>query len=77
MNYGVYTLEDGDHLICSSHAARNLFHQGKIKEEVPLKVVKGSELIGVRVNAPMSVYKDVYLLPMKSIDPKKVCNDVL
>jgi leucyl-tRNA synthetase len=32
----------------------------------------GWDLIGTRINAPLSVYKQVYVLPMMSIDPEKV-----
>lgn len=32
----------------------------------------GFDLIGTLLNAPLSVYKQVYVLPMMHIDPEKV-----
>lgn len=34
--------------------------------------MKGSELVGTRVNAPNAVHKEVYVLPMDSVSATKV-----
>lgn len=36
-----------------------------------LERISGMDLIGTKVNAPLSIYKQVYVLPMTSIDPDK------
>ena len=64
-------------MICTERAFRNLTHQGWSREDGSSSIekigtVEGQTLLGLRVKAPLSVYKDVRVLPMKSIKPDKV-----
>lgn len=36
----------------------------------------GNDLIGTLLNAPLSIYKQVYVLPMMHIDPEKVLKTI-
>jgi leucyl-tRNA synthetase len=41
------------------------------KKAEPLLKIKGEELIGVKISAPLSVHKEVYLFPMETISMSK------
>lgn len=38
----------------------------------PLAEFQGSELVGTRIEAPNSIHKEVYVLPMESVSATKV-----
>ena len=60
--------------ISSKHAMLNMAYQEKTKEPRkcnPLLKIKGEELIGTKIMAPLSVYKEVYLFPMETISMNK------
>ncbi len=72
--YGLYEMKNGDLFICSEHSAINMAYQEMTKENkvaVPLLKIKGKELIGAKISAPLSVYKEVYLFPMETISMTK------
>lgn len=72
--YGLYEMRSGELFICSEHSAANLSYQEMTKLEkvaVPLEKISGRELIGVCVEAPLSVYGKVYALPMETISMTK------
>ncbi|XP_014255426.1 leucine--tRNA ligase, cytoplasmic [Cimex lectularius] len=63
-----------DFYICTLRAATNMSFQGftKTQGSIPNYVtVKGSELVGAEVRAPLSQYKSVFVLPMMTIKPDK------
>ncbi|TGZ68584.1 hypothetical protein CRM22_004191 [Opisthorchis felineus] len=64
-------------LICTERAATNMAFQGILHPHEPGRVdivarMKGADLFGMKVEAPLSLYTDgVYVLPMLSIRPNK------
>ena len=72
--YGLYEMANGEIYISSEHAMLNMAYQEKTKEPrkcIPLLKIKGEELIGAKIMAPLSVYKEVYLFPMETISMSK------
>ena len=73
-DYGVYEMKNEEYFVCSHRAARNLAFQEMTKEwaKYPcLHTVKGQELIGLPLKAPMSKYEVVYALPMLTVSMGK------
>lgn len=76
IEYGAFECkEEGVVYICTQRAAINMSYQNILKEEntIPKSVVtlKGIDLIGEMVKAPLAQYDRVPLLPMMSIVPGK------
>lgn len=76
VDYGIYEMKKGEEYYFISHrAARNMAFQSIFPEwGVFPKVadLKGSEVVGTFVNAPLSIHKEgVYILPMDSVKPTK------
>ena len=72
--YGLYEMANGEIYITSEHAILNMAYQEKTKipkKAEPLLKIKGEELIGTKITAPLSVYKEVYLFPMETISMNK------
>lgn len=72
--YGIYEMATGEYFIVSQRAARGLAYQEQTKEfrKYPsLATVKGSELIGKRLKAPLTSYEFVYCLPLPTIKMDK------
>jgi leucyl-tRNA synthetase len=72
--YGVFEMKNDEYFICSHRAARNLAYQEMTKEfgKYPcLADVKGQDLIGLPLKAPLSSYEVVYALPMLTISMGK------
>ena len=72
--YGFYEMQNGEIYVTSEHAILNMAYQEKTKipkKAEPLLKIKGEELIGVKITAPLSVHKEVYLFPMESISMSK------
>ena len=72
--YGLYEMKNGEIYITSKHAILNIAYQDKtkyFKKVEPLLEIKGEELIGVKIAAPLSILKEVYLFPMESISMDK------
>eukprot|EP01080_Neovahlkampfia_damariscottae_P009492 gene9492-1698_t len=73
--YGAFALKNGEVVVCTERAARNLAYQeycefGKVNCLV--SDITGSDLIGTALSAPNSlVYKTVYCLPMINVSTKK------
>ena len=62
--YGFYEMANGEIYVTSEHSILNMAYQEKTKEPkkaVPLLTIKGKELIGAKISAPLSIYKEVYL----------------
>ena len=69
-DYGVFEMKNDEYFVCSQRSARNLAFQEMTKEfgKYPcLHPVKGQELIGLPLKAPMTSYETVYALPMQTI----------
>ena len=72
--YGVFKMRNGEYFICSERAAKNMAYQEMTAEDAkyPMQAkVKGSELIGAALKAPLAKYEKVYTLPMLNISMKK------
>jgi len=72
--YGLYEMANGEIYVTSEHAILNMAYQEKTKvpkKAEPLLKIKGEELIGVKISAPLSIYKEVYLFPMETISMTK------
>lgn len=72
--YGVFRMKSGDLFVCSERAAKNMAYQEMTAEDKKfpaLANVKGVELIGAALKAPLAKYEKVYLLPMMTISMKK------
>lgn len=71
LEYGVFESHIGDQVfICTERAARNMCWQGFSQKKgvhVKLASVLGKALVGTKVHAPLSAYKDVYVLPMDNV----------
>ncbi|CAK7226533.1 cytosolic leucyl tRNA synthetase [Sporothrix bragantina] len=77
--YGIFKVpvagQEGkfEYYLCTERAARNMAYQnvlpwGEFESVVQLL---GSDVIGTLVNAPLSVYEKVYILPMQTLKPTK------
>jgi leucyl-tRNA synthetase len=73
--YGVFKMRNNDeHYIMSERAAKNMAYQELTAEDknfTPLAKVKGTELIGKRVKAPLTTYEHVFVLPLPTISMVK------
>jgi leucyl-tRNA synthetase len=72
--YGLFEMKSGDIFISSDRAAKNLSYQHMTKEYgkvIKVATIKGSELIGCAIKAPLTSYEKVYVLPMMNISMKK------
>jgi len=72
--YGLYEMASGEIYVTSEHAILNMAYQEKTKvpkKAEPILKIKGEELIGVKISAPLSVHKEVYLFPMETISMTK------
>lgn len=72
--YGVFEMKNDEYFVCSQRSARNLAFQEMTKEfgKYPcLHNVKGQELIGLPLSAPLTKYEVVYALPMQTISMSK------
>ena len=72
--YGFYEMANGEIYVTSEHAILNMAYQEKTKvpkKAEPLLKIKGEELIGTKITAPLSIYKEVYLFPMETISMTK------
>ena len=72
--YGLYEMANGEIYVTSEHAILNMAYQEKTKvpkKAEPLLKIKGEELIGTKITAPLSIYKEVYLFPMETISMLK------
>ncbi|ORX89488.1 leucyl-tRNA synthetase [Basidiobolus meristosporus CBS 931.73] len=70
LEYGFFEVNDTDVFVVTERAARNMCFQGFSKQEgvhVKLGSIKGEQLVGTKVKAPLSVYDHVYVLPMENV----------
>lgn len=73
-DYVAFELANGEIYIASMHSGRNMAHQdffsefGKTKE---LCTLKGSDLIGLPVRAPLAQYDEIYVLPLLTVSMNK------
>ena len=69
-DYGAYELVNGDVFVISHRSALNMAHQGYMAEWSKAEAIvnmKGQELIGLGLVAPLAQYETVYVLPLMTI----------
>ncbi|KAF1917202.1 hypothetical protein BDU57DRAFT_595658 [Ampelomyces quisqualis] len=75
IEYGLFKVTDTEYFVCSARGARNMSYQPGIfpkwGESPQVASFKGKEVIGTMVNAPLSVHKEVYILPMETVKDTK------
>jgi len=72
--YGAFEVNDTDVFICTARAARNLAFQNQSKQFGVvncLAELKGWDILGIPLKAPLSFYPVIYTLPMLTISPTK------
>ncbi|KAH3759269.1 leucine--tRNA ligase [Pelomyxa schiedti] len=73
-DYGAFEMKDNEIFICTQRAAKNFSYQEMTPAAgvvVCLATLKGSDLVGAALKAPLSPYPVVYTLPMTTINPDK------
>ncbi|CAG8973722.1 hypothetical protein HYALB_00006995 [Hymenoscyphus albidus] len=74
IKYGVFKVSEKEYFVITDRAARNMAYQGIFPENGVFEKVAelvGSSCVGTLVNAPLSVHKEVRILPMESVLPTK------
>ncbi|KAI8893706.1 hypothetical protein BC833DRAFT_607486 [Globomyces pollinis-pini] len=71
LDYGVFEVNDKEAWVCTERAAKNMAFQGIFNKEkgeiVKLIDLKGWDLVGLPLSAPLCQYKKVYTLPMEGV----------
>ncbi|KAJ3041618.1 cytosolic leucyl tRNA synthetase [Rhizophlyctis rosea] len=68
--YGVYAVNDEEAWVCTERAALNMAWQGLFEKRGEVKKladVKGWDLVGLPLSAPLSPFPTVYTLPMEGV----------
>ncbi|KAF1852184.1 leucyl-tRNA synthetase [Cucurbitaria berberidis CBS 394.84] len=75
IQYGLFKVTDTEYFVCSERSARNMSYQPGIFPEwgqfPQVASFNGKEVVGTIVNAPLSVHKEVYILPMETVKDTK------
>lgn len=74
ITYGIFKMAEGEYIFVSERAARNMAFQGIFEKwGVVEKVadIPGSDVIGTVVDAPLSEYGHVRILPMETVKATK------
>ncbi|XP_022164440.1 leucine--tRNA ligase, cytoplasmic [Myzus persicae] len=74
LEYVAFKLNDESIFVCSERAAKNMSYQGftaKNGEYEIISKLKGQDILGAKLNAPLSFNEIIYTLPMLSIKPDK------
>lgn len=74
ITYGIYKVSETDYFFITPRAARNMAFQGifsKWGEFPKVAELKGEDVIGSIVNAPLSKQGEVYVVPMDTIKESK------
>lgn len=75
IEYGIFEHGNNELFVCTDRSARNMSYQDEFGEPHghyrSVGVIKGTALLGRKVKAPLSVYQEVYVLPMLSITASK------
>ncbi|XP_043077704.1 LOW QUALITY PROTEIN: leucine--tRNA ligase, cytoplasmic-like [Puntigrus tetrazona] len=74
MKYIIFETTSGDLFISTQRSARNMSFQGFTKDNGVVPVIMnimGQDILGARLNAPLTSYKTIYALPMLTIKEDK------
>ena len=72
--YGAFAKSESEVYICAARAARNMGFQdvfGKFGSPECLLTIKGKDLLGCAVKAPLTKYDKIYMLPLTTISMTK------
>ena len=70
LEYGVYAINENECWICTERSARNMSFQNLFQQKGKMEklfTIKGIDLVGLPVKAPLSCYDKVYVLPMEGV----------
>ena len=70
LDYGLYIVNGKEAWVCTERSARNMSFQGLFEEKGVCKKIadlKGWDLVGVPLSAPLAPYERVYTLPMEGV----------
>jgi len=72
LDYGVFHVTDSEAWVISDRAARNMAYQGLLGQHprgeiVKLLDLKGWDLVGIPINAPLAAYPKLYVVPMEGV----------
>ncbi|KAI9190829.1 uncharacterized protein BJ171DRAFT_539063 [Polychytrium aggregatum] len=70
LDYGVFIVNKHEAYICTERAARNMAFQGIFEERGKVNKItdlKGWDLVGVPLSAPLAQFPTVYTLPMEGV----------
>ncbi|EIM84266.1 leucyl-tRNA synthetase [Stereum hirsutum FP-91666 SS1] len=70
IKYGVFAANEKEAYVCTYRAARNMAFQGifEVRGQInQLAELEGSKIVGTKISAPISTYKEVYVLPMDNV----------
>lgn len=74
VSYIAVKSRDGNVYVCTKRSAANMAHQGLLNKDnvvEPLVEVKGHQLMGIKLSAPMTSYSTIYTLPMLTVKDDK------
>jgi leucyl-tRNA synthetase len=74
ITYGIFQVSETEYLLVTNRAARNMAYQGifpKWGEFPKVADISGVDIIGTLVDAPLSVHKEIYVVPMDTIKEGK------
>jgi leucyl-tRNA synthetase len=74
LEYGFWEINDSEVFVSTERAAKNMSYQGFSKSKgkcVKLASILGKDLIGCAVNAPLSSFEFVYVLPLDHVVANK------
>ncbi|XP_060871804.1 leucine--tRNA ligase, cytoplasmic [Metopolophium dirhodum] len=74
LEYVAFKLNDESIFVCSERAAKNMSYQGFTAKNGDYEIItklKGQDILGAKLNAPLSFNDIIYTLPMLSIKPDK------
>lgn len=70
--YGVYENKVGEYLVCSHHSAVSMSYQELLEKKAsPVLTFKGQDIVGMKIKAPLSVYPEIYVIPLLTISMNK------
>jgi leucyl-tRNA synthetase len=70
INYGIYQASANEAYLITERAARNMAFQGTFEDRGKLHKlteVKGSDLVGTKINPPFGVLPEIYVVPMEGV----------
>lgn len=73
-DYGLFRMKNDDIFICNESSMKNMMMQDLTIERGKYNcfgILKGSELFGIPLSAPLCIYPTIYTLPMKTISMNK------